>query len=115
MEMMGPIRGLEALRRPVRVQIVSDSQYVVNGFTTYLERWIRCGWVASNGDPLKNIDLWQRLVTAARPHEVAFKWVRGHASHVGNIRADELAGKQARMAKSFAERDFMLTKGKEFT
>src|SRR5262249_20504851 len=90
MEMMAAIQALEALKRPVRVRIHTDSQYLRNGITQWLPHWKRRGWRKKAG-PVKNIDLWQRLEQAAAPHQVEWLWVRGHAGHVENERADLLA------------------------
>lgn len=92
MEMMGVITGLEALNRPCRVTVVTDSQYVVNAFNNHwLESWQKKGWRKSDKTPVKNVDLWKRLLEAASPHEVTFKWVKGHAGHPQNERCDQLA------------------------
>lgn len=92
MELMGVIAALEALKRPCQVQVVSDSQYVVNAFNQHwVEGWLKRGWVNSKKEPVKNDDLWKRLLEAKKPHEVTFTWVKGHAGHPENERCDELA------------------------
>jgi ribonuclease HI len=91
MELMAAIQGLEALSRPSRVRVTTDSQYVQKGLTEWLPRWQRRGWLTADKQPVKNVDLWQRLTRAAAPHEVHWQWVRGHAGHPENERADALA------------------------
>ena len=96
MELLGAIVALEALRRPCEVELHSDSQYVVNAFNQHwVEGWLRKGWKNSQKQPVKNVDLWQRLLAAMRPHRVAWLWVKGHAGHELNERADELATRAA--------------------
>lgn len=91
MEMMAAIAGLEALKRPCCVRLYSDSQYLRDGITRWIHAWKARGWRTADKKPVKNIDLWQRLEAAAVPHEVAWEWVRGHAGHPENERADALA------------------------
>lgn len=92
MELLGAIAALEALTRPCAVELHSDSQYVVNAFNKHwVEGWQRRGWKTANKQPVKNPDLWQRLLVAMEPHEVRWVWVKGHAGHELNERADELA------------------------
>ena len=92
MELMGVIVALEALKRPCRVRVVSDSQYVVNAFNqNWIAGWLRRGWKNAQKEPVKNVDLWQRLIAAAEPHEITWVWVKGHAGHPENERCDELA------------------------
>ena len=91
MELMAAIAGLEALRRPCHVRLYSDSQYLRDGITRWIHAWKARGWRTADKKPVKNIDLWQRLETAAARHEVAWEWVRGHAGHPENERADALA------------------------
>ncbi len=91
MELMAAIAALEALKRPCRVRLSSDSQYVVKGMKEWLSDWIRRGWRTAAKEPVKNADLWQRLQQAAAPHEVEWVWVRGHAGHPENERVDALA------------------------
>lgn len=92
MELMGVIAGLEALKRPCEVTVISDSQYVVKAFNdNWVEGWIRRGWKNSQKKAVKNVDLWQRLLVAAEPHTITWQWVHGHAGHVENERCDELA------------------------
>lgn len=91
MELMAAIQGLEALSHPCRVRMTTDSQYVQKGLTEWLPRWQRRGWLTADKQPVKNVDLWQRLATAAARHEVHWQWVRGHAGHPENEHADALA------------------------
>lgn len=92
MELMGVIAGLEALKRPCTVEVRSDSQYVVNAFNQHwVEGWVKRGWKTASKEPVKNDDLWRRLLDAKRPHTVSFVWVKGHAGHAYNERCDALA------------------------
>jgi ribonuclease HI len=91
MEMMAAIAGLEALKRGSRVRLYSDSQYLRDGITRWIHGWKARGWRTSDKKPVKNVDLWQRLEAAAAPHMVDWVWVRGHAGHPENERADALA------------------------
>jgi ribonuclease HI len=91
MELMAAIRGLETLKRPVRARIHTDSKYLKDGITEWLPRWKERGWKTAGKKPVKNIDLWQRLEAALAKHRVDWRWVRGHAGHPENERADELA------------------------
>lgn len=92
MELLGVIAGLESLKRPCKVTVYSDSQYVVNAFNQHwVEGWLKRNWKNAKKEPVKNIDLWKRLLAAKEPHEVRFVWVRGHAGHPENERCDLLA------------------------
>jgi ribonuclease HI len=91
MELMAAIRALEVLERPSTITIVTDSAYVKNGVTGWIHGWKRNGWKTSNRKPVKNADLWQRLDEAQARHDVHWKWIKGHAGHDENERADELA------------------------
>jgi ribonuclease HI len=91
MEMMAAIVALEALKRPARVRIHTDSTYLKDGITRWIHGWKKNGWRTSDRKPVKNIDLWQRLETALAPHTVDWHWVRGHDGHPENERADALA------------------------
>lgn len=91
MELMGVITGLEALKKPCEVEIISDSKYVTDAFNqNWIESWQKKGWRNSSGE-VKNIDLWKRLLKAAEGHELKFVWVKGHAGHPENERCDALA------------------------
>jgi len=91
MEMMAAIAALEALKRPAKVKLHTDSQYLRNGITEWLPNWKRRGWKTADKKPVKNADLWQRLEAAEKPHQVEWLWVRGHDGHVENERVDLLA------------------------
>ena len=91
MELMAVIAGLEALKRPAQVQVTTDSQYVRNGMTQWIQGWLRNGWKTAAKKPVQNADLWQRLLEAAKPHEIEWHWVRGHQGHAENEWADALA------------------------
>jgi len=94
MELMAAIGALEALTRPCRVRLHTDSRYVRDGITTWIHDWKRRNWRTADKKPVKNIDLWHRLAAALEPHRVEFIWVRGHAGHPENERADALARAQ---------------------
>jgi len=104
MELMAAIAGLEALTRPSRVHLTTDSSYVKDGITKWLHGWKRRDWRTADRKPVKNRDLWQRLEAAAASHEVDWAWVRGHAGHEENERVDLLARgaaqEQARAAEA---------------
>ena len=91
MEMMAAIAALESLKRPCRVKLYTDSQYLRDGIMQWLRGWKARGWRTADKKPVKNIDLWQRLDAAAAPHQMEWIWVRGHAGHPENERADVLA------------------------
>jgi ribonuclease HI len=91
MELLAAIAALEALSRPSKITIVTDSAYVKNGVTGWIHGWKRNGWRTSNKKPVKNVDLWERLDKAQHRHDVTWEWVKGHAGHPENERADELA------------------------
>jgi ribonuclease HI len=91
MELMAVIEALKTLKRSERVRLHTDSQYVHKGISQWLAGWKRKGWKTADGKPVKNQDLWIALETAAAPHHVEWVWVKGHAGHPGNERADELA------------------------
>jgi len=91
MELLAAIHALETLARPSHITIVTDSQYVKNGVTGWIHGWKRNGWRTSAKKPVKNVELWQRLDAAQERHEVIWEWVKGHAGHPENERADELA------------------------
>ena len=96
MELMGAIAALEALKVPCAVELHSDSQYVVNAFNKHwVDGWQRKGWKTASKQPVKNPDLWKRLLAAMGPHEVRWLWVKGHAGHARNERADQLATEAA--------------------
>jgi ribonuclease HI len=91
MELMAAIAALESLTRPAEITLTTDSAYVKNGVTTWIHGWKRNGWQTADRKPVKNVDLWQRLDAAQARHRVTWKWIKGHAGHAENERADELA------------------------
>ncbi len=92
MELMGAIVGLEALNRPCDVEMFSDSKYVISAFNEgWLDNWQKKGWKTAGNKPVKNVELWKRLLEAARPHGIRWNWVKGHAGHAENERCDYLA------------------------
>ncbi|MDR2113157.1 MAG: ribonuclease HI [Candidatus Accumulibacter sp.] len=93
MELTAVIRALEALKRPAAVRIHTDSQYVQKGISQWIHNWKKNGWRTSDKKTVKNADLWQRLDVLCRQHEIAWIWVKGHAGHPGNERADRLANR----------------------
>ncbi|MCD2324662.1 ribonuclease HI [Sphingomonas sp. IC-56] len=95
MELMAAIQGLKALKRPCRVTLSTDSRYVMDGLTKWIHGWMKNGWRTADKKPVKNAELWQELLAAAEPHRVEWVWVKGHAGHPGNERADKLASDAA--------------------
>jgi ribonuclease HI len=93
MEMMAVIRALEALKRPCRVHLYTDSVYVHKGITEWIHGWKKRGWISASKQPVKNEDLWRQLDGAREPHQIEWHWVKGHAGHIENERADMLANK----------------------
>jgi len=91
MELLAAIQALESLKRPCRVRLTTDSQYVQKGIQEWLANWKRRGWKTAARKPVKNVDLWQRLDKAAAPHEIHWEWVRGHCGHPENEFVDALA------------------------
>jgi ribonuclease HI len=91
MELQAAIAALEALKRPCTVRVHTDSSYLRDGITRWLPNWKRNGWKTADKKPVKNADLWQRLETATNGHAISWHWVKGHAGHPENERADELA------------------------
>ncbi|MFO1203715.1 MAG: ribonuclease HI [Tabrizicola sp.] len=91
MELLAAISALEALTRPSEVTIVTDSAYVKNGITEWVDGWKRKNWRTAGGSAVKNVELWQRLEAAAAKHKVTWRWIKGHAGHAENERADALA------------------------
>ncbi|KAA8877350.1 ribonuclease HI [Nocardia colli] len=98
MELTAPIQALEALKRPSKVRVYTDSMYVRDGITSWVPKWQANGWVTKKREPVKNADLWQRLADASARHEVEWEWVKGHAGHPENERADRLAVRGAQEA-----------------
>ena len=91
MELMAAISALEALTKPTVLTVITDSVYVKNGITEWMAGWKRKGWRTAGGPPVKNVDLWQRLDAARTTHQVDWRWIKGHAGHAENERADALA------------------------
>jgi len=91
MELLAAISALEALKKPCSVDLYTDSQYVRSGISSWIHNWKRNGWKTSARQPVKNTDLWQRLDAALQTHDVRWHWVKGHAGHPENERADQLA------------------------
>jgi ribonuclease HI len=96
MELTAAIEGLKALKEPCAVEIVTDSQYVKNGITKWIDNWKRKGWVTGEKKPVMNKELWIELDNLARSHQAIWEWTKGHASHEDNNRCDELANAAAR-------------------
>ncbi|ATY32199.1 ribonuclease HI [Sphingomonas psychrotolerans] len=95
MELMAAIQGLNALKRPCRVTLSTDSRYVMDGLTKWIHGWLKNGWRTADKKPVKNAELWQELLAASKPHRVEWVWVKGHAGHPDNERADKLASDAA--------------------
>lgn len=93
MELMAAIQALEALTRPCTVILTTDSKYVIQGISDWLANWKRKGWKTAAGQPVKNQELWQRLDAATQPHQIDWRWVKGHSGHAENERVDALANK----------------------
>ncbi len=96
MELTAAVRGLEALKEPCEVEIITDSEYVKNGITQWIHNWKRKGWKRADGKPVLNQDLWQKLDEQVQRHKTTWVWTKGHADHADNNRCDELASKAAR-------------------
>jgi ribonuclease HI len=99
MELKAAIEGLNALKRPCRVTLSTDSRYVMDGLTKWIHGWRKNGWRTADKKPVKNAELWQALIVAAAPHRVEWVWVKGHAGHPDNERADRLASDAADAAR----------------
>jgi ribonuclease HI len=99
MELMAAIEGLKALTRPCHVVLSTDSSYVKDGITKWIHGWQRNGWRTADKKPVKNADLWQALLDASHRHQVDWQWVKGHAGHPENERADRLASAAAEAAR----------------
>jgi ribonuclease HI len=105
MELMAAIAALETLKRPCNVDLHTDSQYLRQGITSWIEGWKRNGWRTGDKKPVKNVDLWQRLDAAVQRHTVHWHWVPGHAGHDLNERADELAREAIAEIRAAAQGD----------
>jgi ribonuclease HI len=99
MELMAAIVGLEALKRPCNILLTTDSRYVQQGIEQWVARWRANGWRTADRQPVKNQELWQRLVVACEPHQLRWAWVRGHSGHPENERVDQAARAQAEQFK----------------
>ncbi|CAN5393824.1 ribonuclease HI [soil metagenome] len=95
MEMMAAIEALNALKQPCRVTLSTDSRYVMDGLNKWIHGWQKNGWRTADRKPVKNAELWQALLAAAKPHRIDWVWVKGHAGHADNERADKLASDAA--------------------
>ena len=95
MEMIAVVEALRALKRPCAVTLCTDSRYVLDGLTKWVHGWQKNGWRAADKKAVKNADLWQAMLVAAKPHTITWQWVKGHAGHPGNERADKLASDAA--------------------
>ena len=93
MELMAAIVALETLNAPCQVVLTTDSKYVMDGITQWIANWKKRGWKTASKQPVKNVDLWQRLDAAVQRHEIDWQWVKGHSGHPGNERADALANR----------------------
>lgn len=93
MELTAVIKGLEALKQPCRVQITTDSRYVLDGITQWLPNWKRRNWKTASKKPVQNVELWQRLDALVQQHEIEWQWVKGHSGHPENELADQLANR----------------------
>jgi len=102
MEMMAAIAALEALERPSAITVVTDSTYLKDGITGWIHGWKKNGWKTAAKKPVKNTDLWQRLDAAESRHQVTWEWIKGHAGHEQNERADELARAEIKALKAAA-------------
>lgn len=95
MELLAVIAALESLNQPCLIELYSDSQYMKNGITKWIQGWKKKGWQSSSGQPVKNKDLWLRLEAATQSHQIQWRWVKGHSGHPENERCDELARQAA--------------------
>ena len=93
MELMDAIVALKTLNAPCKVVLTTDSKYVMDGITQWMANWKKRGWKTASKQPVKNVDLWQRLDAAVQRHEIDWQWVKGHSGHPGNERADALANR----------------------
>ena len=108
MELLAAIVGLEALKKPCDVELTSDSKYLVDAFNQkWVDGWIKKGWKGANKQPVKNKDLWQRLLKAKEPHQVKFIWVKGHNGHEFNERCDEMAVASANSENLLDDKGFL--------
>ncbi|CAI8157184.1 ribonuclease HI [Pseudidiomarina mangrovi] len=106
MELLAVIVGLEALKRPCSVVVTSDSEYMRQGITSWIKGWQRNGWRTAAKKPVKNADLWQRLLAATTPHSIRWDWVKGHAGHPQNERCDVLARQAAEQSPATVDQGY---------
>ena len=99
MELTATIEGLKQLKQPCSVTLYTDSKYVLQGFTEWMPGWVKKGWKTADKKPVKNVDLWQALAEAAKPHQITWQWVKGHSGHAENDRVDALAVAEAQKFK----------------
>ena len=100
MELTAAIKALEAVRKPSSIILTTDSRYVIQGITEWLDGWVAKGWKTASKQPVKNQDLWQALHHAIQPHQIEWRWVKGHAGHDDNERVDQLARTAAQTAQA---------------
>ena len=105
MELLAPIKALSLLKKPCRVILTTDSQYVKNGINQWIHKWRKNGWKTSNKQPVKNADLWMALDEAVKGHHIDWRWVKGHSGHPENERCDELARHAAEAAAKGSGQD----------
>lgn len=105
MELTAVIKALEALKRPCKVRVVTDSNYVVQGMTSWIYQWLEKGWKNSQKQQVANRDLWEKLLRLSRIHDIQWCWIRGHNEHVENERCDELARLAAKRCRGKAGKD----------
>lgn len=110
MELLAAISALEALRQPCDVSLTTDSQYVRKGITEWIHSWQKKNWLTANKKPVKNSDLWQRLLTASQPHQIQWHWIKAHDGHLENERCDQLA-KQAANSASLDDQGYLQEAG----
>ncbi|MFT8736941.1 MAG: ribonuclease HI [Zymomonas mobilis] len=104
MELQAVIEALSCLKKPCRIELSTDSKYVMDGLTRWIHGWQKNGWLTAAKKPVKNDDLWKKLLEATRQHDISWKWVKGHAGHPDNERADQLAS-DAAIALMQAQKD----------
>ncbi len=104
MELMGVITALEVLKKPCRVKITTDSNYIVKGMNEWIKGWIKNNWKNSQKKDVLNRDLWERLLNASKPHDIKWLWIKGHNGHVENERCDELAREEIKKCKKRMQR-----------
>jgi ribonuclease HI len=106
MELMAVIAALDTLKKPADIRLYTDSMYVRNGITSWVRNWVRNGWKTAGKKPVRNRDLWERLIDLADRHEIEWKWIKGHAGHRENERCDELANTASRAGDRVEDRGY---------